>query len=345
MKTKRILLTGASGSIGSEVLKYLLEVPAYEVIVFDIASRKTEKLFNSLEGNFTVITGDLSREEDIAKIPGGLDVVIHLGAVIPPAADEFPELTRKVNIIGTRLLVAHLEKTSPEAFFIYSSSVSVYGDRVKSPDIYVTDPVNISDGDFYGETKYEAEKIIRESALQWTIFRLSAIMKSHKISKLMFHMPLDTTLEFTTAADAALAFANAGLVPDKLRHRIFNLGGGEQTCLSYREFLQRSFKIYGLGKLNFPRFAFATRNYHCGRMADGDELEGILHFRRDTLETYFGQTQQTVSPVVRAITSVLSPVIKWSLLRQSEPYQAYKTRNEKLISRFFTEEDKAEMKV
>lgn len=345
MKTKRILLTGASGTVGSEVLAYLLKESVYDIIVFDKETKRSAKLFKALEGRFAVITGDLSKEEDIARIPEGLDVVIHLGAVIPPLADERPELARSVNIVGTRLLVNHLEKSSPGAFFIYSSSVSVYGDRVNNPDIYVTDPVNVSEVDFYGETKYEAEKIIRQSSLQWTIFRLSAIMKNHKISGLMFHMPLDTTLEFTTAADAALAFVNACAVPEKLRYKIFNLGGGKQTCLSYREFLQRSFRIYGMGKLNFPPFAFATRNYHCGRMADGDELEEILHFRRDTLETYFAQTKQTVSPVVRAVTLVLSPFIKWMLLRRSEPYQAYKTRNEKLISRFFTEEDKAEMKV
>lgn len=286
-----------------------------------------------------VITGDLTNLEDVKKIPSGINSVIHLAAIIPPLADTYPELARRVNVEGTRLLVNHLQSSSPEAFIIFSSSVSVYGDRVKTPDIYVTDPVNISEGDHYGQTKLDAETVIRNSSLKWTMFRLAAIMKSHKISGLMFHMPLETTLEFATARDVAYALCKAAEVPDQLKFRTFNLGGGDSCCMSYREFLTRSFRIYGLGSLDFPQFAFATRNYHCGRMADGDELEAILHFRRDTAESYFQQVRHSVSGIQRFLTICLRPLIKFMLLRKSAPFRAFKSNNRNQLRHFFYDAD------
>lgn len=148
-------------------------------------------------------------------------------------------------------------------------------------------------------------------------------------------MPLETTFEIATPEDTARAFVKAIESQDALTGRTFNLGGGASSTLSYREFLQRSFDIYGLGKLNFPEHAFAERNFHCGRMADGDELEDILHFRQDTIETYFTKTSKTVSGLLRFFTILLRPVIKWYLLQISEPYRAWKTKDSKQLNRFF----------
>ena len=102
-------------------------------------------------------------------------------------------MARRVNSLGTKYLLSRVKELNKNAFFMYSSSVSVYGDRLSNPNIKVDDPLIASEGDEYGLTKIEAEKHIQNSGLNWSIFRLSAIMgvKNHKLSKLMFHMPLD----------------------------------------------------------------------------------------------------------------------------------------------------------
>ncbi len=332
---RRILLTGASGTVGQEVLQQLAGQPNIQLTVFDIANARSQKLFEKYGERIRVIYGDISNEEEVKLLPTGFDVVIHLAAIIPPLADQFPELTRKVNVSGTKNLVEHIQTTSPDAFFLYSSSVSVYGDRVETPFIRATDRLHISDGDVYGQTKMDAEKIVQSSSLDWSVFRLAAIMKNHKISKLMFHMPLDTMLEICTPEDTAAAFVKAVFARDQLKSRIFNLGGGENCCLSYRDFLQRSFHIFGLGKLNFPAHAFAERNFHCGMMADGNLLEDMLLFRHDDIETYFRRTAKTVSPMLKILAVVFRPFVKWYLLLQSEPYKAYVTKNAGQIRHFF----------
>ena len=337
--TKKILVTGASGTIGIEVLRSLVEQDNFKVIIFDKKTRHSTKLFSPIKNKAEIIYGDLCNENDIRKIPGNIDVVIHLGAIIPPKADENPELTYRINVTGTKAIIEELEQNSPNAFFLYSSSISVYGDRVLYPDITINDALNPSEGDSYGESKIKAEEIIKNSKLDWSIFRLAAIMKNHKISKLMFHMPLNTQLEICTPKDTARAFVHAIYKREVLKKRIFNLGGGENCRITYEMFLEKSFRLFGLGKINFPLHTFAQRNFHCGLLKDGNILESILHFRNDTLESYFKETQHSISFITKIMGTLFRVFIKKILMNQSEPLRALKTNDKELISRFFLKKE------
>ncbi len=340
MKTKmKVLLTGASGTVGTEVLKQLVEDENIRLTVFDVKNDRTKKLFASYKNRIDIIYGNLSNADDIQQIPENLDAVIHLAAIIPPLADEKPYLTYSVNVLGIKAIIEQLEKTSPNVFLLYSSSISVYGDRVKNPFIKVGDPLSPSENDIYAESKIEAENLILNSKINWSIFRLAAIMKNHKVSKLMFHMPLSTKFEICTTQDTAKAFTEAIYKQDQLNRKIFNLGGGEQCCTTYEDFLERSFRIFGLGTLNFPKFAFAQQNFHCGFYEDGYKLEEILHFRNDTLETYFQQTKDSISLTTRILCFTFRIFIKKFLLKQSEPYNSIQKNNKSLMEQFFGKTD------
>lgn len=334
MKKTHVLLTGASGTIGFETLKQLLEKGCYKVTVFDKKSKLSVEKFKPFKDQINIIFGDITSTKNLEKVTN-IDAIIHLAAIIPPLADEIPELARKVNTKGTQNLIHQLEKTSPNAFFMYSSSISVYGDRIKNPYIQVGDPLIPSEGDIYAETKIESEKHIQNSQLDWTIFRLAAIMGGHKMSKLMFHQPLNTALEIATPRDTARAFVNGIEKQKALSKQTYNLGGGESCRISYRHFLERSFAIFGLGKLNFPKKAFADKNFHCGYYADGDVLEKIVNFREDTLEDYFNMEANKVSSIKRIATSLFKKPIKWYLLKKSEPLEAFQKNDKKQIQHYF----------
>ena len=134
---KNILLTGASGTVGFEVLKQLLEKDCYHISVFDIESNDSKRKFAKLKQNFEIIYGNISQLYDVEKVTKNKDVVIHLAAIIPPLADENPDLAYRVNVKGTKNLIDALEKNSPDCYFLFSSSISVYGDRVHNPKILV----------------------------------------------------------------------------------------------------------------------------------------------------------------------------------------------------------------
>ncbi|NLA62818.1 MAG: NAD-dependent epimerase/dehydratase family protein, partial [Bacteroidales bacterium] len=100
MKARRkILLTGASGTVGQAVLKELCTIKnKYEVTVFDKKSHKTINKFKPYKDDIEIVYGDIRDVNDIIKIVHNKDVVIHLAAIIPPLADDKPVLSYQVNV-------------------------------------------------------------------------------------------------------------------------------------------------------------------------------------------------------------------------------------------------------
>lgn len=333
-----ILLTGAAGTVGREVLKQLVAQGArYRIRVFELKNARSMALFDKYRGRIEIFYGDITQPRDLQQATKGVDFCIHMASVIPPKAYENEELTYRVNVIGTANLVASLEKNSPEAFVVATSSVAVYGDRLEKPNIRVSDELKPSYGDNYGASKVKLEEVVRASRLEWSIFRLSAIMGAgnHKISKLMFYMPLDTPIEITTPRDTARALVLALEHRDELKGRIFNLGGGEACRTTYRELLAKNFELHGLGALDFPDKAFAERNYHCGLYADSDKLEKILNFRQDTLESYYADVEASIPAYKRWAAGLLQSSIKRRLLNRSEPYRAWQEQDQERMKYFF----------
>ncbi len=333
----RILVTGGAGSVGLEVLKELqLQKKWYDVKVLERNKPAVLRKLKPFRKDFQLILGDLCDPAILARATADIDFVIHLAAIIPPLADQDPDLAERVNVGGTRKLIESVEKHSPQAFFLYTSSVSVYGDRVYNPWITVDDPLLPSDGDEYAETKIKAEKSVRKSSLKWTIFRLSAIMGPQtRMDPLFFHMPLDTSLEIASARDTGFALVESIYHQAELRGKIFNLSGGGSCRATYREFLTRAFTAKGLGSLDLPERAFAQRNFHCGNYIDSDQLEEILHFQQDSLEDYYRMLTKKSTYLEKTATLFFQAFIKLFLLTKSEPLRAIRKKNHEQINRFF----------
>lgn len=335
---KKILLTGATGAIGAEVLKQLHAANKLNGVTTLVRDTKnTRTILKPFSDKINVIYGDITNRDIVKKAVKNQDIVIHLAAIIPTVEDDNDKLVSSVNVGGTDNIVRSMETECPNAFLLFSSSIAIYGDRIKDPDIRISDPPKGLDHDNYSRTKVAAETIIMYSKLNWSIFRLTAIMGigNHKISGMMFDVPLETPFEIATVRDTARAFLNSINHKEELTGRIFNLGGGERCRLTYFDFLSRAFNAFGLGKLNFPNYAFATQNFHCGNYIDGDELEAIIHFRSDDIESYFKRFDASVPGVQRFFTLPFGGIIKWLLLKLSAPYKAYKKGDKEKINFFF----------
>lgn len=335
---KKILLTGATGAIGSEILKQLYvdnKLNCVTVLVRD--SKNTRKVLKPFSDKINIIYGNITNLNIVKKAVKNQDVVVHLAAIIPTVKGGDDKFINRVNVGGTNNIVRSMETECPNALLLFSSSIAIYGDRIKDPNIRISDPPKGLDHDNYSRTKIDAETIIKSSKLNWSIFRLTAIMGigNHKISGIMFDVPLETSLEIATVRDTARAFVNSIDHQEELAGKIFNLGGGESCRLTYFNFLSRVFNAFGLGKLNFPNYAFATQNFHCGYYIDGNELEDIIHFRSDNIESYFNRFNDSVPWVQRFFTLPFSGIIKWFLLKLSLPYKAYKKGDKEKINFFF----------
>ena len=206
-----ILLTGATGSVGYQTLKELLkQKDKFKIKVFELKNRKTCKKLYPYKKKIEIVWGDITNKDDVEKAVKFSDTIIHTAALIPPKADKYTILAEKINVGGTQNIVDALNKFNPESFLIYTSSISVYGDRIDNPKIKILDPLTPSPRDHYATTKIKAENYIKINTKNFSIFRLSAVMDIQmKLDPLFFHMPLKTPLEIVTTSDVASALVNA----------------------------------------------------------------------------------------------------------------------------------------
>ncbi|MCK5811526.1 MAG: NAD(P)-dependent oxidoreductase [Clostridiales bacterium] len=334
---KTILVTGIFGSIGHETLKELIRKKnKYIIIGLDIKNKKTLSTYKKVKDHLTMYWFDLAKKENMSHILSSVDYVIHLAAIIPPLADKNPSLAKSINVDGTNHLLSQLNKFAPTAFLIFSSSISVYGDRINNPYISITDSLLPSDGDYYAKTKILAERLVIKSSLNWTIFRLSAIMSPKaKMDPLFFHMPLNTCMEIATTRDTGYALVRAIEKQNQLNHQIFNLSGGKSCRVVYKNFLEKAFMLSKLGKFNLPKIAFAKKNFHCGYYRDADILQNILSFQRDSIDDYYSLYKKSISLPQSFFTLLFKRVIKKSLLKKSDPLASIKNNNLLLQHKFY----------
>ncbi len=317
-----VLLTGAFGNVGLSTLKELQD-KEYNIRVFEVYNRKNRKIAKKFKNRIEIIWGDLRNKDDVNIAVQNQDIIIHLAAIIPPLADANPELAESVNVGATKNILDAIKKQLHKPKLIFTSSVAVYGDRRYNPIIEVTDPLAPSKGDYYAITKISAEKLIRESDVDFAIFRLTYITSIDKLNMdpLMFHMPLDTSIEICDTKDVGLALVNA-IECKEIWGETFNLAGGKQCRITYREYLNDMMEIFGLGRNFLPEEGFADKDFHCGFM-NTNKSQSLLKYQKHTLEDYYRDVKKKVGP-----KKYFMPAIKWMirlhLLKRSEPYRRYK---------------------
>lgn len=155
----RILVTGATGFVGHELLARLAREPNYRVRV---ATRQVDAALGAGVEAFVV------RDFDTAECSTALqscDAVIHLAARVhvmhDAAADPLAEF-RRVNVAGT-LALARRAAAAGIRRFIFLSSIKVNGERTLiGRPFRADDPPNPCDA--YGISKLEAERGLQEIA-------------------------------------------------------------------------------------------------------------------------------------------------------------------------------------
>ena len=160
MNFNRVLVTGGAGFIGSHLVTRLLK-EGFEVVMLDnLSTGSLEKLKLCLENeNFRFVKGSIVDEQVVRDALRDVEAVFHLAAITSvPYSVEYPDVTREVNVDGTRKLLEECLSAGVERF-IYVSSCAVYGEPEYLPidEKHPARPVSP-----YAESKLEAERLCRE---------------------------------------------------------------------------------------------------------------------------------------------------------------------------------------
>jgi nucleoside-diphosphate-sugar epimerase/carbamoylphosphate synthase large subunit len=127
-KTKNVLVTGASGYIGSNIISHLLSLPDIHEVKAAVRSKSKGFELINLLGNpkkLKIVIGEIP--ENIWLLDG-IDIVIHTAAIRQLTDPENPSEFFRVNSLGVHQLIKAMHNAGVKQL-IYLSSQSVYGNQ------------------------------------------------------------------------------------------------------------------------------------------------------------------------------------------------------------------------
>ena len=127
LKNKTILVTGGAGSIGSHLVKKLLDYPVKSVRVLDIDEHALFRLNRDVNNSrFRPLLGNILDKDRVEMAGNDVDIIFHLAAIKNIEISEFnPIETIDANVIGTVNMIKMAMKNKPKKFLNISTDKSV----------------------------------------------------------------------------------------------------------------------------------------------------------------------------------------------------------------------------
>ena len=167
-ESRRVLVTGGAGFIGSHLVHRLVQEGAKVRVLDNFCNGKRENLAPA-SSLVEVVAGDIRDPVLTTDVMAGVDTVFHLAALGSVSRSvEDPMASHTVNVEGT-LNVLLAARQNGVRRFVYSSSSSVYGDNQLTAKHESLSPQPISP---YGVTKLAAEMYCRAF---WKVYGLQAV--------------------------------------------------------------------------------------------------------------------------------------------------------------------------
>ena len=299
---KTVFLTGGTGNMGWAGFQELYaRKERFDIRLLARDSAKNHKMLDryASDPSVTVIWGDLTRYEDVLEGVKGADYVLHVGGMVSPAADYYPEKTLKVNVTAAENVAKAVmaQPDSDKIKVVYIGSVAQYGDR-NPPHHWgsADEPQTPAEYDMYALSKIRSEQIFAGAGLKnWVSLRQSGILYPgilKVVNPTAFHVPVGGVLEWATIEDSGRLLAQVceDWVPESFWNKAYNISSGEQYRMTNYEFETRLLKGLGLPgpeKVFEPQW-FALKNFHGMWYTDADKLDEILHFRANVpVDEYF----------------------------------------------------------
>jgi len=281
----RVLITGGAGRLGKTVCKRFLQ-DGFQVRVFDLDTPRNRKSVKELNGKAEIAWGDITQPDSACQALEGVDAVVHMAGILPPVAYEKPELAAKVNVGGTRIIIDLIREKGDGIPFVYTSSVAAFGPTPSATEPLCPDRTAPHPKGAYGQTKFQAESLIKESGIDYLILRLTATMYlSFGISDLkrMFTIPLGNRIEYCHPDDTATAILNAVKNFHAVKGNTLVISGGPKQRMLYKDMIKAILGVMGLPVP--PARKFTKEPYYLD-WYDTTKSQKLLRFQQKTFVDY-----------------------------------------------------------
>lgn len=149
MGAMKILLTGAGGQVGTDLIPMLLE-RGDDVVAFDIAPRP-----HDCPAAVTWVQGDITQAPEVNDVvrTSAPERIFHFAAILSARGEQIPHRAWAINMDGTRHVLEAARQFGVTQVF-YTSTIAVFGAGL--PDV-VGDDVPLQPSTMYGLTKVAGE--------------------------------------------------------------------------------------------------------------------------------------------------------------------------------------------
>jgi UDP-glucose 4-epimerase len=290
----RVMITGGAGRLGINVDKAFIK-GGYQVRVFDLNTPLNRKSVKKLGGKAEINWGDITRPDSVREALKDVDAVVHMAGILPPVAYEEPELAARVNVGGTRIIVDMLKQAGRQIPFVFTSSVAAFGPTPDASEPLCPEEHDANPRGAYGETKLQAEKIIKESGIEYVILRLTATMYlnfSLSDLKRMFSVPLNNRVEYCHPDDTASAIFNAIDNFYLVKGNTLVISGGPEQRMLYKDMVGAILRVLGLPLP--PARKFTKEPYYLD-WYDTTKSQKLLNFQHRSFSQYIKDYSKQLS--------------------------------------------------
>ena len=292
---KKVLVTGAAGTIGMHVIKYLLAEGKYEITALDLKNKKSLKKLKRYQNRINVLYADVCDKVLINALVKDQDIIIHLASTLPPIADMKKGLANLIDYEGTKNIVRAIDYYNPDCHLFFASTMSMYKDN---QNVTTRSKIKLDEYDYFDEAKKNAEDEIKEKLKNYTIYRLPIVLGNPKVDQFIYHVKKDRMVSFITKEDAAYAFVRGIKYLNKINKQTYNVTSGEE--IKYGDLMNNILRIYGLNFKYILNRLFIDKNFYSPICKDKDDLNDIISYRNDTLSEYYnrlrGRSKKRVVP-------------------------------------------------
>ena len=299
---KKVLVTGAAGTIGINVIKFLLIEGKYEITALDLRNNKSFRRLKKYRERINIIYGDVADIILMRALIKDHDIVIHLAGVMPPFADIRDDICRIIDYEGTVNVVDSIVKNNKKCYLIYPSTTVLYG---KCSDVVnVNDEVKVLKTDLYATYKLEAENYIKEKLNHYTIYRIPGLLCDLKKENPMYNTPINSKVELIGVNDVAYALVKSIDFKNKINKNTYILSGGKNCRIKFKNYLIKILKNYGISIRFLLSWFMVDKNFY-GSYYEENELEDFLNYQQMTCKEYFDNLAKN-KKMIRIVPRILA---------------------------------------